>query len=398
MHSKHFTALDSWRGIAALLVALHHFTSVGTSTNSALARNAWLFVDFFFVLSGFIIAANYREKLTTGAGISRFMALRFARLYPLHVLMLLAWIAAETAISLFASGGTTGGRPAFTGSTAASALPAQFLLLQSIGLGFNETWNWVAWSISTEFWTYLVFAAVAFGGAARLDRRLALFAWAAALFILLAPPRSDLAARWLDFARCIYGFALGALIFSLAKRWQPWQGLTRTVLETGSVGLAVLLVLNAGHLPGGARVLHLIGPLVFGAVVLSFAYDSGPVSRILAAPVFTRIGLLSYSIYMIHPFLQLRVLKPLGLALQKVTGLQVFSAVTRADGEQVQAWGASPWQGDLATVAMIVVIIAVAELTYRCVEIPVRDAVRNRLRPAPPSRALDRGRFAGHVS
>jgi peptidoglycan/LPS O-acetylase OafA/YrhL len=49
---KRFAALDGWRGVCAVLVALHHFSANGTIAALPLIRNAWLFVDFFFVLSG----------------------------------------------------------------------------------------------------------------------------------------------------------------------------------------------------------------------------------------------------------------------------------------------------------------------------------------------------------
>jgi peptidoglycan/LPS O-acetylase OafA/YrhL len=62
---ERFIALDSWRGIAACLVALFHLEAyshlVYSHLNAApFLRNSWLFVDFFFVLSGFVIAANYQ--------------------------------------------------------------------------------------------------------------------------------------------------------------------------------------------------------------------------------------------------------------------------------------------------------------------------------------------------
>src|SRR5258708_14456580 len=61
-----FRALDSWRGICALLVAAHHLEARGFIYWQPLVRNAWLFVDFFFVLSGFVIAHAYGANLSHG--------------------------------------------------------------------------------------------------------------------------------------------------------------------------------------------------------------------------------------------------------------------------------------------------------------------------------------------
>jgi peptidoglycan/LPS O-acetylase OafA/YrhL len=57
--------------------------------------HAWLFVDFFFVLSGFVIAASYGERLVKGFGVERFMLLRLGRLYPVHIVVLAVYVAYE---------------------------------------------------------------------------------------------------------------------------------------------------------------------------------------------------------------------------------------------------------------------------------------------------------------
>lgn len=56
---ERFLVLDSWRGICALLVALFHFPTSSIISQSAFVGGSYLFVDFFFVLSGFVIASSY---------------------------------------------------------------------------------------------------------------------------------------------------------------------------------------------------------------------------------------------------------------------------------------------------------------------------------------------------
>jgi len=75
MGGNRFTALDGWRGIAACMVVLFHVRAPSHVSELALVRNSFLFVDFFFVLSGFVIAATYAERLAGGLGIGRFMLL-----------------------------------------------------------------------------------------------------------------------------------------------------------------------------------------------------------------------------------------------------------------------------------------------------------------------------------
>ncbi|WP_454616650.1 hypothetical protein [Bradyrhizobium cenepequi] len=55
-------------------------------------RKAYLFVDFFFVLTGFVIASNYRSRLADGFSAGRFLVLRLGRIYPLHIVTLLLFI------------------------------------------------------------------------------------------------------------------------------------------------------------------------------------------------------------------------------------------------------------------------------------------------------------------
>ena len=65
-----YAALDALRGICATMVVLYHIRPTGWLTANPLATHAWLFVDFFFVLSGFVIAASYRGRLSEGFSLS----------------------------------------------------------------------------------------------------------------------------------------------------------------------------------------------------------------------------------------------------------------------------------------------------------------------------------------
>ena len=78
-----FRILDSYRFIAASLVCVYHFNKaniLGLATLSPLFENIRLMVDFFFVLSGFVIAKTYLPKVHDAASYGRFMWRRFARL------------------------------------------------------------------------------------------------------------------------------------------------------------------------------------------------------------------------------------------------------------------------------------------------------------------------------
>lgn len=73
--------LDAMRGVAALIVAAYHFGLI-----PGVESSPYLAVDFFFALSGFVIAYSYDGKLSAGMSSRRFLVRRLIRLYPLFVL------------------------------------------------------------------------------------------------------------------------------------------------------------------------------------------------------------------------------------------------------------------------------------------------------------------------
>jgi peptidoglycan/LPS O-acetylase OafA/YrhL len=80
----HYAALDGLRGFAAVSVLLYH---VGHWLNAPLlAANAGLAVDFFFCLSGFVLALAYEKRFQAGLGTTQFLGIRLVRLMPLITL------------------------------------------------------------------------------------------------------------------------------------------------------------------------------------------------------------------------------------------------------------------------------------------------------------------------
>lgn len=79
-NKERFYFLDGLRGVAAIFVCLYHFSSV--------CVNGWLAVDFFFMLSGFVIAHSYEQKLLSGMSLYSFLKIRLIRLYPLYFLVI----------------------------------------------------------------------------------------------------------------------------------------------------------------------------------------------------------------------------------------------------------------------------------------------------------------------
>jgi peptidoglycan/LPS O-acetylase OafA/YrhL len=84
-----FVALDSWRGVCAILAAIHNLNFGPWLPQVAFVANSSLFVDFFFALnlSGFVISHAYMDRLSCASDVIRFMLRRIGRLpYWLHLL------------------------------------------------------------------------------------------------------------------------------------------------------------------------------------------------------------------------------------------------------------------------------------------------------------------------
>ena len=93
MAKNRFIVLDSFRGICAVCVVMYHLHWVASLAEIDFFRGSGIFVEFFFVLSGFVLAHGYgfRESLN----FKEFVRSRFFRLYPLHLFMLLVFVALE---------------------------------------------------------------------------------------------------------------------------------------------------------------------------------------------------------------------------------------------------------------------------------------------------------------
>jgi len=360
-----FRALDGWRGVCALLVALHHIEIHGWIYWQPLVRNGWLFVDFFFVLSGFVIAHSYGDKLGTGARIRDFVIRRLGRLWPLHLVMLGAMVALELAhLVLQYTHPISGEHAAFAADRSPFAILTNLFLVQAMGMHDSETWNGPAWSISCEFYTYLVFAAVCFF---TVDRRLrTIFSGLLALLGLLVLARfSDYGMRetfhWAIF-RCFFGFFVGVLTYEAwrAGAWRWFAG--KTPMELATLALVAFFVTVV---PGHSALEYLATPL-FALAVLVFANETGDVSRVLIAAPAAALGRWSYSIYLVHTFVIASLFSVLHLLEMKLHGQWL---VHLPDGRAIIEMG-STVANDMMMLAFVLSAVMLSAVTYRFVELP----------------------------
>ena len=327
-------------------------------------RGSFLFVDFFFVLSGFVIAHAYAERVSSGEGFAKFMLTRFGRLFPLHAFMLAAFAGFE--LLRLAVPRLAGGQVPFTGAFSLDTLPANLALLHGLGIHDHLSWNAPSWSISTELFAYLFF-----GLALLLLKRFSLFAFAAAalagpvLLYFLSPDFMD---ATFDFGlvRCLFGFSTGvltqyALSGSVITGDNSKESLLAWTLAEIAVVLAVILFVSTSAKNVGG----LLAPFIFAFAVALFAHESGAVSRLLRWRPFLLLGTISYSIYLTHIFVQSRMMNAAKL-LDGRLGLGVLE--TKGDVSVFAGAYAAPM-----IAIMVLAVIAVSLGTYHLVEAPGRN-------------------------
>jgi peptidoglycan/LPS O-acetylase OafA/YrhL len=283
-------SLTAARGLAAWwVVAFHlHFflPPLPSGALSMVLKSGNLAVDFFFVLSGFVIQLSWGRRIGAGAAWTDFFAARFARVYPLHLLMLTAFAAYFGAAAVF-------------GSSEADYQPLYLLmslfLVQNWGFTAETAWNVPAWSISAEAAAYLLFPLLI--ATLRLARRplrlllllvlalsLALHGW----FRLLDYPFPDAVAQT-GLVRCVVQFAIGMIACEIYERLSPSPALGRCLLIV-SGSLAVCWFAFAAPFV----------PILWATLILGLA--CGGAQWMTFGPL-VWIGRISYSTYLSHYFL-----------------------------------------------------------------------------------------------
>lgn len=371
----HFRVLDGWRGLAALLVALFHLNLYSAIYPLDFVRNGYLFVDFFFVLSGFVITYSYADRLTTLGDWGAFAIRRFGRLWPLHAVVLLAFVAAEGAKAVMASRGASFYLPPFTGANSLDTLPINLVFGQSFGLIQHLTWNPPSWSICAEFWTYLVFAMVLVVSSTWLARfryaalALVVLVLAASVSIFLLFSQHGMDASYdLGLVRCLYGFLVGHLTYRL------FQVTPKAALDSRFPELAMLIVIVEYVSMAGRSDYSFFAPLVFAAVVFVFAFEAGPVSRLMSNKVNDWLGKVSYSIYMWQAFIIFNFVdRPVSI-VEKITGrvLTTTEGVSSALGGEAGKLIVLGGQvlPIVVTLLFLVFLVAIASVSYYLIERP----------------------------
>jgi peptidoglycan/LPS O-acetylase OafA/YrhL len=360
---KEIKPLTGLRGVAALNVMLYHFFQHDAYLHSfvpSFVARGYLGVDIFFVLSGFVLAMNYAHHFKDGltfASCHNFFVKRLARIYPLYIVITVLF-----SLKYMYN---------FSGHSLEDYRLVDFAacvaMIQSWGFGFTNV-SGATWSLSTEFFAYLVFPAVILLVGFTRPIYAAVLAGVCVVFLYLVMASGigvngpiDVVSNSsvMPVLRCLAGFGLGIVAYRMT---QPDLQIGTWLSSPLVAGALILALLTLIHFEAPDIVVFALFPFI----VLALYYDSWVARSLFANRVVFHLGVVSYSIYLVHP---------------------LFVSLDEHLEPKVEAYLSSPAHV-LTLVLVALATWAVACFLYWAIEVPGRHYLqaaflRRTTRPAP---------------
>jgi peptidoglycan/LPS O-acetylase OafA/YrhL len=306
-------ALAGARAIPPVLIVLYHYCEghhySGIKLLDLVATRGYLWVEFFFALSGFILTHVYADRardLWTASGYFGFLKSRLIRLYPLHLFMLLAMLALLVGVRLAADlGGYVSiyDRASYHPNMSVTGFFASLFLVHGWNTLSTLTWNGASWFVSVEFALCLLFPLFITLQQGRAWRGLALVAaGVGGLSWLAFTSRHGLDLTFHDgIFRGLANFAIGvgmARLFHAVQRAKiPTH--VHSILQLTLLALMAYVFTNTGwsHTPR-----DLFTAFSIQALIPALAFDKGLVADFLKFEWMQTLGEWSYGIYLGQTF------------------------------------------------------------------------------------------------
>lgn len=344
--------LTSFRFIAAAGVVFAHY---GYNYNTG-----GLGVEFFFVLSGFILAINYKLKFERldFSNLRAYYISRVARIYPVHIFTFMLSIP----LVIFSSESYT---------IIETAL--NILLLQAwVPSGISVfSYNGVSWTLSCEIFFYLLFPVLCFLFSRFVDSSftsniallMSAYLISIAMALAVGSSISQFSIQWwmalISPISRAFDFIVGTAAGFLYIRVRDYLNITKakgTLIEIASF-MALFIFYLWHHNYATAYIWNnsIYFNLFIAALIFSFSFQSGVLSEILSVKWLTYLGEVSFSMYMVHQ-LMIRY-------CERYVGSIVYHA-NDIKGASIQ-------------IGFFILIVMASILTYEIVEKPFRRKIRS---------------------
>lgn len=338
--------LTSLRFILAMMVFGAHCYVLDNFFNSHFFKEGFVGVNFFFVLSGFIIAYNYQYKLEENKIDKKtFWVARFARVYPLHWLTLL--IAAILGNYVTASGIMDWLAHFLTSLTLTNAYIPK--------MDYYFSFNSPSWSLCCEQLFYFCFPLI-IPLAKNYKRLLYVFLVMAVVVVIgmhLTPEEYIRSYWYVNPIARFPDFILGMLLFRLYEYLQE-KNISKhlgSIIEIISITVFSVFYMYASEIPKVYRYSCYYW-LPVALIIISFALQKGFISRLLNNRLMVTGGEISYSFYLIHLFVLLSYVQ-----WQKTTDFKI------------------EWH--YSAPALFIIVILLSILSYRYIEKPMNRKIKS---------------------
>ena len=282
--AKRIRTLDGFRGIFALMIIIDHADNNSLIFQNFIVRNFDYFVDYFFVLSGFVISYNYADKIKSFISFKDFMLKRMIRLYPLLLYTTLLFFGLALVGKHFGT----------------FRDPYEVLFLQLADtltmmnsnpiFGTSLGINYPSWSISSEMTSYALFGFCLFVFRKRSTAILSIGLAAAGVFILYT-------GRYMyegdfGFVRGLFCFIMGYFVYLISKKVATRKFGTLSELLFLSVLLLIFKFVPSEY--------AIALPCVFAVGIFIFLNSAGIVAHFLENRPAQFLGKISFSVYLNH--------------------------------------------------------------------------------------------------
>jgi peptidoglycan/LPS O-acetylase OafA/YrhL len=371
-NAAYLSNLTPLRGIAALLTVIYHsdiMVNFVISSHFTILKRMHLMVDFFFILSGFIMCHVYGSRFqggVTGKEFKKFTIARFSRVYPLHLVTLVYLII------MFGISGYLGIPKSIVQiENSAYSIFTNLFLLHSMNFHQWFTWVHASWSISTEWWAYMLFpflvvpfmklkptgrfmiCMLCFGGYLAISYFIVPIVTVPPSIPFVAVNPADISLNisyQYGFLRCLSGFILGMMMYQGYR-----EGWGKKMLGNGfamfliALGVFGTLQLNTADI---------ITVSFFPLLLLAGAYGSKNLDALFKTKPLQKLGDWSFSIYLVH--------QPILYTAVNISAYYHF-ALGDFTAPPPSLAGAC-----LITVCFIAVTLFFSFLSYRLLEVPAR--------------------------